>query len=94
MLVCRRSHFVSRPGRQADIAASFCRQSREERKKDVAKVFCVTFGAPLVADAAVVELVKDRLWTQDFLHIVSRHDLVPRILIAKMQGASSFCGHA
>lgn len=53
-------------------------------------VFCITFGVPLIGDALLQDCIHGQFgWGKDFLHIVARHDIVPRILLSKFAGAGS-----
>ncbi|KAG9456740.1 hypothetical protein H6P81_001248 [Aristolochia fimbriata] len=44
--------------------------------------FCVTFGSPLVGDTVFGHSLRREDWAQQFLHFVSRYDLIPRILLS------------
>ena len=46
--------------------------------------FCVTFGFPLVGDKRLVEAVGRENWGGNFCHMVSKHDIVPRMLLAPL----------
>jgi len=47
--------------------------------------FCITFGCPLVGDGRLVEAVGRENWGGNFCHIVSKHDIVPRMLLAPFE---------
>ena len=47
--------------------------------------FCVTFGCPLVGDKRLVEAVGHENWEGNFCHVVSKHDIVPRMLLAPLE---------
>ena len=47
--------------------------------------FCITFGSPLVADVGLFEAVGRENWTGNFCHVVSKHDIVPRMLLAPFE---------
>ena len=47
--------------------------------------FCVTFGCPLVGDKRLVEAVARENWGGNFCHVVSKHDTVPRMLLAPLE---------
>ncbi|GLJ13084.1 hypothetical protein SUGI_0204870 [Cryptomeria japonica] len=40
---------------------------------------CITFGCPLVGDKIFAKAIEREKWSPYFCHIVSRHDIVPRI---------------
>jgi len=50
--------------------------------------FCITFGCPLVGDVNLVEAVGRENWAGNFLHVVSKNDIVPRILLAPVESIS------
>ena len=59
------------------------------------QVECVTFGAPMVGDQDLCDKVQQLGWASDITNIVSRHDIVPRLLLApwkagKIAGMSKF----
>jgi len=47
--------------------------------------FCITFGSPLVGDVRLVEAVGRENWANNFCHVVSKHDIVPRMLLAPFE---------
>jgi len=47
--------------------------------------FCITFGCPLVGDERLVEAVGRENWGGNFLHVISQHDIVPRMLLAPLE---------
>jgi hypothetical protein len=47
--------------------------------------FCVTFGCPLVGDVRLHEAVGRENWAGNFCHVVSQHDIVPRMLLAPFE---------
>ncbi|XP_057867959.2 lipase-like PAD4 isoform X1 [Cryptomeria japonica] len=44
--------------------------------------FCITFGSPLVGDARLGEALGREDWSGKFCHVVSKYDIVPRMLLA------------
>ncbi|XP_057831759.2 lipase-like PAD4 [Cryptomeria japonica] len=46
---------------------------------------CITFGSPLVGNAALRESVGSQDWLGRFCHVVSKHDFVPRMLLAPFE---------
>eukprot|EP00253_Pinus_taeda_P024863 PITA_24863 len=50
--------------------------------------FCITFGCPLVGDVNLVEAVGRENWAGNFLHVVSKNDIVPRMLLAPVESIS------
>lgn len=45
-------------------------------------IACCTFAAPLVGDDRLAALVQSRGWHDKFIHVVWRHDIVPRLLLS------------
>ena len=43
--------------------------------------FCITFGCLLVGDIRLVEAVGHEKWIGNFCHVVSKHDIVPHMLL-------------
>ena len=43
--------------------------------------FCIIFGCPLVGDVGLVEAIGHENWTGNFCHLLSKHDIVPRMLL-------------
>lgn len=47
--------------------------------------FCITFGCPLAGDERLVEAVGRENWGGNLCHVVSKHDIVPRMLLAPIE---------
>ncbi|GLT25077.1 hypothetical protein SLA2020_002310 [Shorea laevis] len=45
-------------------------------------VLCVTFGSPLLGNEALHRVILRERWGGNFCHIVSKHDIMPRLLLA------------
>lgn len=45
-------------------------------------VFCLTFGSPLLGNASLSRAILRERWGGNFCHVVSKHDIVPRLLFA------------
>eukprot|EP01018_Ginkgo_biloba_P029711 Gb_22765 [translate_table: standard] len=60
----------------------------EKRHKADEAPFCVTFGSPLVGDKTLSQAIRREKWSGQFFHIVSRHDIVSRILLAPSKSIS------
>jgi hypothetical protein len=56
-----------------------------EKRLRQSSPFCITFGCPLVGDANLVEAAGRENWAGNFLHVVSKHDIVPRMLLAPLK---------
>eukprot|EP00253_Pinus_taeda_P018531 PITA_18531 len=53
-----------------------------EKRLRQSSPLCITFGSPLVGDVGLVEAVGHENWAGNFCHVVSKHDIVPRMLLA------------
>ena len=40
----------------------------------------------MLGDLKLQRMIEQGNWRKDFLHIIMRHDVVPRILLAKLKG--------
>eukprot|EP00253_Pinus_taeda_P021819 PITA_21819 len=56
----------------------------EKRLRQISP-FCITFGCPLVGNERLVEAVGCENWGGNFCHVVSKHDIVPRMLLAPIE---------
>ena len=45
-------------------------------------IFCYTFAAPLVGDSQLGAAITANGWAESFMHVVWRHDIVPRLLLS------------
>eukprot|EP01018_Ginkgo_biloba_P033519 Gb_34241 [translate_table: standard] len=48
----------------------------------------ITFGSPLVGDGNLAQAIRSKKWAAKFLHVVSMHDIVPRIFLAPLASIS------
>eukprot|EP00253_Pinus_taeda_P027873 PITA_27873 len=51
--------------------------------------FYIMFGCPLVGDERLVEAVGRENWGGNFCHVVSKHDIVPRMLLAPIESIAN-----
>ncbi|XP_040384839.1 lipase-like PAD4 [Oryza brachyantha] len=47
-------------------------------------VLCVTFGSPLLGNEALSRAILRERWAGNFCHVVSQHDVVPRLLFCPL----------
>uniref|UniRef100_A0A2P2KZ26 Lipase-like PAD4 n=1 Tax=Rhizophora mucronata TaxID=61149 RepID=A0A2P2KZ26_RHIMU len=47
-------------------------------------VFCITFGSPLLGNVALSRAVLRERWGGHFCHVVSKYDLMPRVLLTPL----------
>ncbi|PWA78400.1 Lipase, class 3 [Artemisia annua] len=45
-------------------------------------VLCFTFGSPLIGNESLSRAIQQQRWSGNFCHIVSKHDIIPRLLFA------------
>ncbi|KAF8399325.1 hypothetical protein HHK36_015190 [Tetracentron sinense] len=43
---------------------------------------CITFGSPLIGDNGLQRAILNCSWNSNFLHVVSNHDIIPRLFIS------------
>ncbi|KAK9840289.1 hypothetical protein WJX74_006962 [Apatococcus lobatus] len=70
-------------------ALSFLSRQRRGDFPMSTKVMCITYGAPLVGSLDLQKAVQSSGWHKNFIHAVTRHDMVPRIFIAMKEGVVS-----
>eukprot|EP01018_Ginkgo_biloba_P037611 Gb_07530 [translate_table: standard] len=61
----------------------------EKRQRQRSPPFCITFGCPLVGDTKLSQAVRRENWSGNFCHVISRHDIVPRILLSPLKSIRS-----
>lgn len=52
-------------------------------------ILCITFGSPFVGNAVLANIMREKGWDRHFLHVVSRHDIVPRLLISHCESENA-----
>ncbi|XP_035823428.1 lipase-like PAD4 isoform X5 [Zea mays] len=57
-----------------------CISSSSSPWSPAAPVLCVTFGSPLLGNEALSRAILRERWGGNFCHVVSQHDVVPRLL--------------
>ncbi|XP_027338671.1 lipase-like PAD4 [Abrus precatorius] len=45
-------------------------------------VLCITFGSPLLGNVSFAHAILNQRWGGNFCHLVSKHDIMPRLLLA------------
>lgn len=48
------------------------------------QVLCITFGSPLLGNESLSKSLLRQRWAGNFCHVVSKHDIVPRLLFAPL----------
>uniref|UniRef100_A0A0D6QTK3 Fungal lipase-like domain-containing protein n=1 Tax=Araucaria cunninghamii TaxID=56994 RepID=A0A0D6QTK3_ARACU len=49
---------------------------------------CITFGSPLLGDDKFGQAIRRERWAAQFYHVISRFDIVPRILLSPFESIS------
>ncbi|XP_060175732.1 lipase-like PAD4 isoform X1 [Lycium barbarum] len=58
----------------------------------ICSVICITFGSPMLGNESFSRAILQERWAGHFCHLVSQHDIVPRLLFApSIPLASSSC---
>ncbi|KAK2438848.1 lipase PAD4 [Trifolium repens] len=52
-------------------------------------VMCITFGSPLLGNKSFSQAISKERWDGNFIHVVSNHDIVPRLLFAPITPLTS-----
>ncbi|XP_062094230.1 lipase-like PAD4 [Humulus lupulus] len=47
-------------------------------------VLCITFGSPLLGNESLSQAIHRERWGGNFCHVVSKHDIMPRLLLAPL----------
>jgi len=56
-------------------------------------LLCITFGSPLLGNEALSRVILREKWGSRFCHIVSKHDIMPRLLFSPLRSISAQLGH-
>ncbi|KAM7256752.1 hypothetical protein ACFE04_012493 [Oxalis oulophora] len=48
------------------------------------KIICITFGSPLLGNESLSNVISRERWGGNFCHVVSKHDIMPRLLFAPL----------
>ncbi|XP_056170511.1 protein EDS1L-like isoform X2 [Syzygium oleosum] len=60
----------------------FLEEYGRSNETQTSRPLCLTFGSPLTADCTFCHAVQREGWSDCFVHFVTKHDIVPRILLA------------
>ncbi|KAL5188599.1 Lipase-like PAD4 [Glycine soja] len=52
-------------------------------------VLCITYGAPLLGNESFSQIIFKERWGGNFCHVVSKHDIMPRLLFAPITSLST-----
>lgn len=56
-------------------------------------LLCVTFGSPMLGNEALSRVILREKWGSRFCHVVSKHDIMPRLLFSPLRSISTQLGH-
>lgn len=56
-------------------------------------LLCITFGSPLLGNEAFSRAILRKKWSGKFCHVVSKHDVVPRLLFSPLVSISMQLNH-
>uniref|UniRef100_A0A0A9HV70 Fungal lipase-like domain-containing protein n=1 Tax=Arundo donax TaxID=35708 RepID=A0A0A9HV70_ARUDO len=62
-----------------------CISSSSSTLASAPPVLCVTFGSPLLGNEALSRAILRERWNGNFCHVVSQHDIVPRLLFCPLE---------
>lgn len=60
----------------------FLEEHKRSLKKEIPRVFCLTFASPLTTDRTFCHAIRREGWSDYFVHFVMKLDIIPRILLA------------
>ncbi|XP_039163893.1 protein EDS1L-like [Eucalyptus grandis] len=60
----------------------FLEEHKRSLKKEIPRVFCLTFASPLTTDRTFCHAIGREGWSDYFVHFVMKLDIIPRILLA------------
>ncbi|XP_016558575.2 lipase-like PAD4 isoform X2 [Capsicum annuum] len=61
-------------------------------RRTICSVICITFGSPMLGNESFSRAILQQRWAGNFCHVVSQHDIVPRLFFApSIALASSSC---
>ncbi|XP_050125364.1 lipase-like PAD4 isoform X3 [Malus sylvestris] len=52
-------------------------------------VLCITFGSPLLGNTSLSRAILRERWGGNFFHVVSKYDIMPRLLLAPIESCST-----
>uniref|UniRef100_A0A0C9RJM9 TSA: Wollemia nobilis Ref_Wollemi_Transcript_14423_2311 transcribed RNA sequence n=1 Tax=Wollemia nobilis TaxID=56998 RepID=A0A0C9RJM9_9CONI len=74
-------------GSVAALATVWLLEKRADSYSDNPPI-CITFGSPLLGDDKFGQAIRRERWAAQFYHVISRFDIVPRILLAPFKSIS------
>ncbi|XVE86473.1 hypothetical protein DITRI_Ditri18aG0037000 [Diplodiscus trichospermus] len=71
-------------GTTASLSALWLLCLLQSLSSPMSTVLCITFGSPLLGNEALHRSILRERWGGNFCHIVSKHDIMPRLLFAEV----------
>ncbi|XWS41280.1 hypothetical protein CRYUN_Cryun17cG0067500 [Craigia yunnanensis] len=71
-------------GTIASLSALWLLCHLQSMSSPISTVLCITFGSPLLGNEALRRSIIRERWGGNFCHVVSKHDIMPRLLFAKI----------
>ena len=71
-------------GTTASLSALWLLCHLQAMSSPISTVLCITFGSPLLGNEALHRSILRQRWSGNFCHVVSKHDIMPRLLFADM----------
>ncbi|EOX92653.1 hypothetical protein QUC31_003751 [Theobroma cacao] len=69
-------------GTTASLSALWLLCYLQSMSSPITSVLCITFGSPLLGNEALHRSILRERWGGNFCHVVSKHDIMPRLLFA------------
>ncbi|KAK4360418.1 hypothetical protein RND71_019370 [Anisodus tanguticus] len=57
----------------------------------ICSVICITFGSPMLGNESFSRAILQERWAEHFCHVVSQHDIVPRLFFSPSNPLASSC---
>lgn len=71
-------------GTTASLSALWLLCHLQSMSSPTSTVLCITFGSPLLGNGALHRSILRERWGGNFCHVVSKHDIMPRLLFAEI----------
>ena len=71
-------------GTTASLSALWLLCHLQSMSSPMSTVLCITFGSPLLGNEALNRSILRQRWGGNFCHVVSKHDIMPRLLFAEI----------
>ncbi|KAJ7957056.1 Lipase-like PAD4 [Quillaja saponaria] len=72
-------------GTTASLCALWLLSYLQANSSSSTSVLCITFGSPLLGNESLSKAILRERWGGNFCHVVSKHDIMPRLLFAPVE---------